>query len=308
MKEPAMFTRKAPLAPGALFLVLCLALSLFVNPTAIAAPKKSMKLLWSDEFNGKQGSKPSPKNWSLEIGGGGWGNSERQFYTDKAANVSMNGAGKLVITATRISNDYGDIVGTDPTTEGILNRCSECQFTSARMKSARKVSFMYGRMEARIKLPAGVGTWPAFWMLGGDLLDGVSWPECGEIDIMEFRGDMTDRSTSAIHGPSTPPGSGLSSAFLSYTPLSDDYHVFAIEWKKNSIDFIVDGRVHGTVSAADMNGGRWVFNQKFFLILNLAIGGTYAGEEIDPEMNQAQLMVDYIRYYSKNGVGKVFKN
>jgi beta-glucanase (GH16 family) len=176
------------------------------------------------------------------------------------------------------------------------------------MKTARNLSFQYGRIEARIKMPQGVGTWPAFWMLGGDLLDGVPWPECGEIDIMEFRGDIPDRTTAAIHGPTTPPGSGLGAAFLSYDSLSNGYHTYAIEWKKNSITFIVDGRVTGTYSSADTGSRGWVYNQKFFLILNLAMGGTYAGEYIDPMVNQAQLHVDYIRFYSVNGVGKVFKD
>ena len=302
-----MATRKVILAPTSLFVAISIALTFMVNPVADAATKKTLKLLWSDEFNGKKGSLPSSKTWSREIGGGGWGNSERQFYTDKAANASMDGAGRLVITANRISNEYGDLIGDVPGTEDILNRCSECQFTSARMKTARNLSFQYGRIEARIKMPQGVGTWPAFWMLGGDLLDGVPWPECGEIDIMEFRGDIPDRSTSAIHGPTTPPGSGLGAAFLSYDSLSNGYHIYAIEWKKNSITFIVDGRVTGTYSSADTGSRGWVYNQKFFLILNLAMGGTYAGEYIDPMVNQAQLHVDYIRFYSVNGVGKVYK-
>lgn len=291
----------------AISLAICCAASLLTTTPANAAPKKTLKLLWSDEFNGKKGTLPSSKTWSLEIGGGGWGNSERQYYTNKSSNVSMDGSGRLIITANRISNEYAEQVSNEPGTEDILNRCSECQFTSARMKTARKVGFMYGRLEARMKLPQGVGTWPAFWMLGGDLLDGVPWPECGEIDIMEYRGDFSDQSTSAIHGPTTPSGSGLGTRYLNMTPLSDGYHTYAIEWKKNSIDFIVDGRVNGTVSSADTGSRGWVFNQEFFIILNLAMGGTYAGEYIDPTLNQAQLAVDYIRYYSINGVGKVLK-
>ena len=293
-------------APIGALMAISVALSLAVNPVADAAPKK-LKLLWSDEFNGKKGVRPSAKVWSAEIGGGGWGNSERQYYTDKSANASMDGAGRLIITADRISNEYTEQVGTVPGTEDILNRCSECQFTSARLKTARKLSFMYGRVEARIKMPVGVGTWPAFWMLGGDLLDGVPWPECGEVDIMEFRGDISDRATHALHGPTTPKGSGLGAAFLSYEPLSNGFHTYAIEWKKDRIDFIVDGRVNGTFSVADTGRRGWVYNQEFFLILNLAMGGTYAGEYIDPTLNQAQLSVDYIRFYSVNGVGKVIK-
>ena len=259
--SPLMATKKVILAPTSLFVALSVVLTLMVNPVADAATKKTLKLLWSDEFNGKKGTLPSSKTWTREIGGGGWGNSERQFYTDKAANASMDGAGRLVITANRISNDYGDLIGDVPGTEDILNRCSECQFTSARMKTARNLSFQYGRIEARIKMPQGIGTWPAFWMLGGDLLDGVPWPECGEIDIMEFRGDIPDRSTSAIHGPTTPPGSGLGAAFLSYDSLSNGYHTYAIEWKKNSLTFIVDGRVTGTYSSADTGTRGWVYNQ-----------------------------------------------
>ena len=293
-------------APIGALIAISVALSLVVNPVADAAPKK-LKLLWSDEFNGKKGARPSAKVWSAEIGGGGWGNSERQYYTDKSANASMDGAGRLIITADRISNEYAEQIGTVPGTEDILNRCSECQFTSARLKTARKLSFMYGRVEARIKMPVGVGTWPAFWMLGGDLLDGVPWPECGEVDIMEFRGDISDRATHALHGPTTPKGSGLGAAFLSYEPLSNGFHTYAIEWKKDRIDFIVDGRVNGTFSVADTGRRGWVYNQEFFLILNLAMGGTYAGEYIDPTLNQAQLSVDYIRFYSVNGVGKVIK-
>ena len=302
-----MAIKKMILAPASVLLSACVGLSLMVIPAAEAAPKKTLKLLWSDEFNGKKGSAPSAKTWSREIGGGGWGNSERQYYTDKALNASMDGAGRLVITAKRISNEYAEQVSEDSGTEDILNRCSECQFTSARMKTARKVSFQYGRIEARMKLPQGIGTWPAFWMLGGDLLDGVPWPECGEIDIMEFRGDIPDQATSAIHGPTTPQGSGLGARYLSMAPLSDGYHTYAIEWKKNSIDFIVDGRVNGTYTSQDTGARGWVYNQEFFIILNLAMGGTYAGEYIDPYLNQAQLNVDYIRFYSVNGVGKVIK-
>jgi beta-glucanase (GH16 family) len=303
-----MANKKKFLALARVLLALCVGLTFLIIPAADAASKKSLKLLWSDEFNGKKGSKPSSKIWSHEIGGGGWGNSEREYYTDQAANAAMSGSGRLVITANRISNEYGDQIGTVPGTEDILNRCSECQFTSGRIKTAKKVGFMYGRIEARMKLPQGAGTWPAFWMLGADLLDGVRWPECGEIDIMEARGDYSDRSTSAIHGPTTPPGAGIGAQFLNYTPLSEDFHTYAIEWKKNSIDFIVDGKVNRTVSSQDTGARGWVFNQEFFIILNLAMGGTYAGEYIDPNMNQAQLSIDYIRFYSINGVGKVIKH
>ena len=194
-----MATRKVLLAPTSVLLALSMILTFPVNPVADAAPKK-LKLLWSDEFNGSKGSRPSSKVWSAEIGGGGWGNSERQFYTDKAANASMDGSGRLVITANRISNQYAEQVGEVPGTEDILNRCSECQFTSARLKTARKLSFQYGRIEARIKMPEGVGTWPAFWMLG-ETISTVGWPLCGEIDIMEIVGHEPHKLHGTLHGP-----------------------------------------------------------------------------------------------------------
>ena len=295
------------LRPVASAVVLSLIMSGVVTSASTAAPKKSLKLLWSDEFNGKKGALPSSKTWSFDLGGGGWGNSERQFYTKDPSNISMNGSGQLVITAKRISNEYAEQVSDAPGTEDILNRCSECQFTSARIKSSRKLSFQYGRLEARMQLPSGIGTWPAFWMLGGDLLDGVPWPECGEIDIMEYRGDFSDRITSVLHGPNTPPGSGVGSAYNHFGPLSDSFHTYALEWKKDEITFYVDDGQHGTVRKSDWYGGRWVYNQRFFMILNLAMGGTYAGEYIDPYLNEANLKIDYIRFYSINGVGKVFK-
>lgn len=281
--------------------------SLLSAPIASSAPKKNLKLLWAEEFKGKAGSLPSSKNWTYDIGGGGWGNSERQYYTKDTKNVALDGKGNLVITATRISNDYLEQLSDAPGTEDILNRCSECQFTSARIKSARKVSFMYGRIEARIKLPQGIGTWPAFWMLGTDLLEGSSWPESGEIDIMEFRGDLPERSTSAVHGPGYSGGGYVGGAYENFKSLSDDYHVFAVEWRKNYLEFSVDGQVHTVITKPSIRGNRWVFNQPFFLILNLAMGGTYAGEYIDPYVFEAKYAIDYIRFYSVNGVGKVFQ-
>ena len=171
------------------------------------------------------------------------------------------------------------------------------------MKTARNLSFQYGRIEARIKMPQGVGTWPAFWMLGGDLLDGVPWPECGEIDIMEFRGDIPDRTTAAIHGPTTPPGSGLGAAFLSYDSLSNDYHTYAIDWLPDQIDWYVDGVLFGNQAKVDRD---WVFDHEFYLIMNLAMGGNLGGP-IESGLNKASMSFDWIRFSSINGVGEVIK-
>jgi beta-glucanase (GH16 family) len=157
-----------------------------------------------------------------------------------------------------------------------------------------------------MKVAAGEGTWPAFWMLGADLLDGNPWPECGEIDIVETRGVEPSLVSAVLHGPGYGKGPGVGGSYQSPTPLSDAYHVYAIEWKKNKIDFYFDDRLISSETPTSVKPGRWVFNQKFYLILNLAMGGEFGGS-IDPAINQTQLFVDYIRYFSVDGVGKVTK-
>jgi beta-glucanase (GH16 family) len=266
-----------------------------------------LKLLWADEFNGKKGSLPSSKNWEYDIGNGyGWGNAELQYYTKKAANISTDGKGKLVISANRISDAQGNQTDNSNATTQILNSCWECQFTSAKIKSSRKVQFQYGRLEARMKVAPGEGTWPAFWMLGADLLDGNPWPECGEIDIVETRGVEPSLVSAVLHGPGYGKGPGVGGSYQSPTPVSDDYHVYAIEWKKNKIDFYFNDRLISSETPATVKPGRWVFNQKFYLILNLAMGGEFGGA-IDPAITKTQTFVDYIRYFSVDGVGKVTK-
>jgi beta-glucanase (GH16 family) len=272
-----------------------------------AAAPKVLKLLWADEFNGKKGSLPSSKNWDYDIGNGyGWGNAELEYYTNKPANISTDGKGKLVISANRISDAQGNQTDNSSAATQILNSCWECQFTSAKIKTSRKVQFQYGRIEARIKVAPGEGTWPAFWMLGADLLDGNPWPECGEIDIVETRGVEPSLVSAVLHGPGYGKGPGVGGSYQNLTPVSDAYHVYAIEWKKNKIDFYFNDRLISSETPASVNPGRWVFNQKFYLILNLAMGGEFGGA-IDPAINQTQTFVDYIRYYSVDGVGKVTK-
>ena len=275
--------------------------------TAQAAGPKILKLLWSDEFNGKKGALPSSKNWGYDIGNGyGWGNAELEYYTDKPANISTDGKGKLVITADRIADAEGNAVSNSAATTRILNSCWDCKFTSAKIKTANKLSFKYGRIEARMKVAPGEGTWPAFWLLGSDLLDGNPWPECGEIDIVETRGVEPGLTSAALHGPGFGKGAGVGGIYQSSEPLSAAYHVFAMEWKKNQIDFYIDDHLITSETPASFAPGRWVFNHEFFLILNLAMGGEFAGD-IDPALNKTQLFVDYIRYYSIDGVGKLTK-
>jgi beta-glucanase (GH16 family) len=281
----------------------------FSTPASSATPApKTLKLLWSDEFSAKKVSLPNPKNWDFDIGNSyGWGNSELEYYTNKTSNVSQDGKGHLIITANRISDAAGTQVGTAAGTPQILNICYECQFTSAKLKTANRLGFKYGRIEARMKLPSGLGTWPAFWMLGADLLDGNGWPECGEIDVLEARGDLPPVAYGTLHGPNFGNGGGYGNTFTGGDPLASAYHVYAVEWKKNRVDMYVDDNLYFSATPADVAPGRWVFNHEFFLILNLAMGGEFTGD-LDPAMSQAKLSVDYIRYYSVNGVGTLYKH
>ncbi|MEI6649326.1 MAG: glycoside hydrolase family 16 protein [Actinomycetes bacterium] len=281
-----------------------------VPAQAAASGPKVLKLLWSDEFAGKKGALPNPKVWNYDIGNSyGWGNSELEYYTQKPANIATDGKGHLVITANRISDQSGTAVGAVPGTDQILNICNECQFTSAKIKTANKIGFLYGRLEARMKIPTGAGTWPAFWLLGSDLLQGNPWPECGEIDVLEARGFMPEAAFGTLHGPSFVAGSGggYGSTFNNQTSLADAFHTYAIEWKKNQVDFYVDDNLYFSATPKDVAPGRWVFNHEFFLIMNLAMGGEFAGD-IDPTINKSQLAIDYIRFYSVNGVGAVLKH
>ena len=281
------------------------------GPAKAASKITTYKLLWSDEFTGKKGATPNPKVWTPEVGGLN-SNGELEYYTKDAKNLALDGSGHLLITANRIADQSEIAVSSDPAIDRMLNACNACQFTSAKIKSAGKLMFQYGKLEIRMKVPTGDGTWPAFWMLGSELLKGIPWPDSGEIDILEAKGSLPSTAFGTIHGPGLPGGAGgagggFGSTFTSPTALTSGYHTYAIEWKKNQIDFYVDDNLYFTAAASDSSTGTWVYNQPFFMILNLAMGGEFTGD-LDPAMTKAQMSIDYIRYYSINGVGKVVKN
>jgi len=266
------------------------------SQSATAATKK---LLWSQEFNGTTRVGVDKRYFTHDLGNGfGWGNNEKQYYTASSSNILTDGKGNLVITAKRI-----------PETSSILNFCDDCQFTSAKVKTADKLGFMYGRLEARIKTPAGSGMWPAFWMLGASLTDGDTWPDCGEIDILEGKGSEPNRVYGTIHGPGYFGGDGSQRGygFDNMVPLTSGFNVYAIEWRKNAIDFYFNNNKYYSITAAQVKPNAWVFNKEFFLILNLATGGNFE-PNIDPSVQSGSLSIDYIRYYSINGVGKLIKH
>jgi beta-glucanase (GH16 family) len=230
------------------------------------------------------GSPVDSSKWSFDIGGGGWGNNELQTYTNRPVNSRLED-GVLVITA--IKENYA---GPDNMTR---------DYTSARLLTKNKFTQTYGRFEARIKVPFGQGIWPAFWMLGDDI-DTVGWPNCGEIDIMEHIGKQPSIAHGTLHGPGYSGANGITASYAlpSSQKFSDKYHVFAVEWEPNVIRFYVDGRLYKTRTPADLPSGKsWVFNHPFFLVLNVAVGGTWPGNPDAATVFPQRMLVDYVRVY-----------
>jgi len=254
----------------------------------ILPPTSGFILVWSDEFSSANGSAPDSTKWTYDLGGGGWGNQELQSYTSRPQNVQMQ-KGNLVITA--LQKNY---TGTD----GIARN-----YTSARLKSQNLFAQAYGRFEARIKIPRGQGIWPAFWMLGNDISQN-GWPKCGEIDIMENIGREPGIIHGSLHGPSSvaPTSDRTSTIFLpAGQNYVDDFHVYAIEWEPGAVRFYLDSSNYATFTEDQWpSGGQWVFDHPFFIILNLAVGGVWPGNPGSTTQFPQQMLVDYVRVYSKN--------
>ena len=249
-------------------------------------PAQTYQLVWSDDFNGADGSAPDATKWAIQTGGGGWGNNELESYTSRPQNVQVSG-GNLVITT--IEEDY---TGSD----GIARH-----YTSARMQTKGLFSQQYGRFEARIKIPKGQGMWPAFWMLGNNI-DTAGWPACGEIDIMENIGKEPTMIHGTLHAPGYPP-EGYTAAFTlpNAQNFADDFHIVAVEWEPQQIRLYVDGTLYATDTKTESpQPSSWVFdNQPFFLLLNLAVGGNWPGNPDRTTQFPQQMLVDYVRVYQK---------
>lgn len=225
-------------------------------------------LIWSDEFN--TDGTPNPTKWGYDLGAGGWGNQELQYYTSRPENVSVLG-GVLKIKA--IKENY-----------------SGSAYTSTRMLSKGLFSFKYGKVEVKAKLPAGVGTWPAIWMLGSNIST-AGWPACGEIDIMEHKGSDVNRIYGTLHYPGRSGGNADGSTKV-ITNATTDFHIYSLDWSASSIKIYVDGQlIHSVVNTTAIP-----FNHDFFIILNVAMGGTFGGA-VDPLFSSAVMEVDYIRVY-----------
>ena len=249
---------------------------------------ETWRLAWEDNFDGPEGSAPDPSVWTLETGrgpnGDGWGNQELQYYTDRPTNVDLDGNGFLRIRARREAFEGGE-------------------WTSARIKTQQKQSFTYGRIEARVNVPAGQGLWPAFWTLGEDITE-VPWPGCGEIDILEVRGQEPDVIFGTIHGPGYAGSDSVGALYKRLEgPFTGEFHVFAVEWDPNHIAWFLDDVVYHTATPGDLPpDSAWVFDHDFFLLLNLAIGGTFLGPGGGPDgttPDTAAMGVDYVRVYER---------
>ena len=233
-------------------------------------------LVMSDEFN--VNGAPNPNLWSYNIGTGnnGWGNNELQYYTNRPENIKVEN-GVLKITARR---------------EQYMGEA----FTSARIVTKGKFETKYGRIEARIKLPRGKGLWPAFWMLGSNS-DTAIWPQCGEIDIMEYLGSSPTKVFGTVHGPGYSGGNAITKTFtLPNSRFDTNFHVFGVEWDENYINFYVDDVLYNQITPSEVTGD-WVFNNPFYIILNMAVGGNYPGAPNSETPFPQEMLVDYVRVY-----------
>jgi len=237
-------------------------------------------VLWSDEF---EGDVLNDADYNYDIGDGcpnlcGWGNNELEMYTDLPQNIKLDD-GSLVITATK----------------------NGTQIESAKIHTKHKIEFLFGRIDVRARLPEGQGIWPAIWMLGANI-DEVGWPACGEIDIMEMVGHEANKTHGTAHWGFQ--GEGSTFKGFPYTideKFSEEYHVFSLIWEQNKIEWFVDENKFYTLSSSDLaNGQVWRFNQEFYLIFNVAVGGNWPGSPDETTVFPQSMEIDYVRVFQRN--------
>jgi len=241
------------------------------------AVSSNTNLVWSDEFD-VNGS-PDTSKWNYDIGTGcpnvcGWGNNELQYYTSRSENVIIDGGILKIISKKEAYQG--------------------AEYTSTRMKTQEKFDFKYGKVEIRAKLPIGGGTWPALWMLGSNITT-VSWPACGEIDIMEHRGNVPGTVSSAIHTPSSF-GNTVNKGTKFISDVTTEFHIYSVDWTSEKIEFSIDGIVHYTYNPSVKDSNTWPFDANQFIILNVAMGGTFGGA-IDTDFEESKMEIDYVRVY-----------
>jgi beta-glucanase (GH16 family) len=240
------------------------------------------KIMWRDEFEGL--GLPDSTKWTFDIGDWGWGNNELQYYTQNELENARQEAGSLVIEARKNSVEY--------------------PWTSARITTRGNVSFLYGKIEIRAKVPTGRGTWSAGWLLGNEYSDELSWPYCGEIDILENVGfEIDDQSGNGLTHASIHCGAyyfklgNQPTSVKKVEQMNSEFHTYALEWMKDRISIFIDGQEYFAYNDT-ANNLSWPFNKPQNLILNLAIGGGWGGAKgVDKDMTSQQFIIDYVRVY-----------
>lgn len=251
------------------------------------------RLVWSEDFEGPAGSAPSPATWLAETGNaeaGGWGNAELQYYTGSPENVALDGRGHLLLTAREVGPDDAR-----PCWDGL-----PCLYTSARLTTRDRMAVRYGRVGVRLRVPAGQGLWPAFWMMGAN---GETWPANGEIDVMEHVGSLPQDVVGTIHAPGYSGADGLGGQTALPEPLAAGFHRFAVAKRPGDLRWYVDGREYLRLDRDDVPAGSsWIFDQPFYLMLNLAVGGTWPGSPDTTTTFPATLEVDWVRVHELPGL------
>lgn len=256
-----------------IFVLLCI--------SNFALAQSGFELVWSDEFD--YSGLPDENKWSYDVGDGcpnvcGWGNNELEYYTERRLENARVEDGHLIITA--IKEDMGSKA-----------------YSSARLVTREKGDWTYGRIEVKAKLPTGVGTWPAIWMLSTDWSYG-GWPESGEIDIMEHVGYEPDKIYGTVHTKAYHHSIGTQKGGeVVVDDCEEEFHVYAIEWSHSKIDFFVDDNKYFTFSKEE-GSDKWPFDQRFHLLLNIAVGGNWGGVKgVDESIFPQEMKVDYVRVY-----------
>lgn len=241
----------------------------FISGSTIVTVYVIPKAVFFDEFS--VDGAPDSSKWGYDLGNNnGWGNNEAQYYTNRTQNaVVSNGTLKINL---------------------IKEAYQGYNYTSARLLSKGKYSMKYGKVEIRAKIPSGGGTWPALWMLGNNI-DSVGWPACGEIDIMEHVGNQLNRIFGTLHYPGRS-GGNADGASVMIPNATTEFHIYSMEWNASTIKIYVDNQLFFTYN----NSANSPFNQNFFFIMNVAMGGNFGGT-IDPNVTNATMEVDYIRVY-----------
>ena len=243
---------------------------LFISSLSVAQPK-GKKLVWEEQFNAKE---LDLNNWNVELGDGcpncGWGNNERQLYTNENQKLKN---GFLVITAKKEDEKY----------------------TSSRITTKGKKEFQYGYFEARAKLPVGAGIWPAFWMLGANI-DTVGWPKCGEIDILEYVGKEPHTVFTSLHTQDSH-GNTINTKKTVIETIEQGFHLYAIDWNSDKIDFYVDNQLVYRFQPDNKTEAVWPYNQPFYFLVNMAIGGNFGGPAVDDSIFPQEFKIDYIKVY-----------